>query len=138
MEPVGENMIVRVGVDIISVHRVRRVHERWGERFLSRVFTPQERSYCGTRVESLAARFAAKEAIAKALGTGVGDGICWRDLEVTVGANGPQVCLHNAALARAQSLGLHAWSLSLAHSDGVAIAVAVGYGVGEEEWETCQ
>ena len=73
-------MNLRVGVDIVSVERFERARQRWGHRFLRRVFTEAELQECQGRIQSLAARFAAKEAVMKVLGTGYSNGICWRDI----------------------------------------------------------
>lgn len=120
-------MIVRVGVDIIGVQRVARALERWGDRFLQRVFTEGELAACGHRVDSLAGRFAAKEAVLKALGTGLDQGICWRDVEIVRDSLGLSVRLHGRAREQALRLGLTEWTVSISHSDGFAAAVAVGY-----------
>jgi len=119
---------VRVGLDIVGVARIRAAQERWDVRFLERVFTPAERTYCQSRAESLAARFAAKEAVFKVLGTGWGQGVQWRDVEVVMGDMGPEICLHGEAAARATALNLASWSVSLTHSDGFAAAVVLAYG----------
>ncbi|MGQ9627480.1 MAG: holo-ACP synthase [Anaerolineae bacterium] len=114
-----------VGVDIVEIERVGRAVSRWGERFLGRVYTPQERAYCRGRVPSLAACFAAKEAVSKALGTGLGE-IAWQEIEVLHNERGqPSVRLHGKALARARSLGLGSFALSLSHSRDCALACAV-------------
>lgn len=120
-------MELRVGVDIIGVARVNRAVHRWRERFLHRVFTPEELAACHGRAESLAGRFAAKEAVLKALGTGLDNGICWRDVEILPHPGGLQVRLHGKAWEHAQALGLTAWAISISHSDGFAAAVAIGY-----------
>jgi holo-[acyl-carrier protein] synthase len=113
------------GIDAIEPARVAALAARWGERFLGRVFTPAERAVCRERPASLAARFAAKEAVAKALGTGVG-AVAWREIEILANPRGkPVVVLHGAAAARAAALGLRHWSVSLTHLSGIAMAVAV-------------
>jgi holo-[acyl-carrier protein] synthase len=120
--------VIRTGVDMIEIERVRAVLSRHGDRFLQRVYTVDEIAYCANRVESLAVRFAAKEAIAKALGTGAWrDGICWTDLEVVRNEESgePSIRLHNAAQAAANRLALDEWSLSLSHSRAYAIAFVV-------------
>ncbi len=114
-----------VGVDLIEVERVRDVLARHGERFLARVYTAAERTACSDSVERLAARFAAKEAVAKALGTGIGD-IGWRDIEVGGDARGrPIVTLHGPAAVRAADVGLTQLALSLSHTREHAIAFVV-------------
>ncbi len=123
--------MIRTGVDLIEIERVARAVARHGERFLGRIFTPGERSDCGDRVESLAARFAAKEAVAKALGTGAWrEGVCWTDMEVRRDPAGgpPRLLLHGRAAAVAQELGLVEWSVSLSHDRTHAIALVVALG----------
>ena len=116
------------GIDAIEPARVAALIARWGERFLGRVFTPAERAATRERPQSLAARFAAKEAVAKALGTGVG-AVAWREIEVLTNARGkPVLLLHGAAAARASALGLRHWSVSLTHLAGVALALVVATG----------
>lgn len=117
-----------VGVDIVEVPRIARALERWGERFLRRVYTPQEVAYCRGRVPELAVRFAAKEAVSKALGVGIWwrNGIGWTDAEVVADRLGkPGVVLHGRARARAEALGLAQWALSLSHTREHAIAMVV-------------
>lgn len=115
-----------VGVDLIEIERIAQAVQRWGDRFLLRVYTPGELAYARGRPPQLAARFAAKEAVMKALGTGV-RGVGWREVEVVrAPGQAPTVRLHGRALARAQRLGLVRFALSLAHSREHAIAVVVG------------
>lgn len=117
--------MLSTGVDIIEIDRVRQVLERYGERFLQRVFTPGEIAYCRRRAPNLAARFAAKEAAMKALGTGV-RGVGWRDIEVVRAASGaPGLRLHGRGLARAERLGVSETSLSMSHSREYAVAFVV-------------
>ena len=114
------------GVDIIEIPRIKRVFERYGERFLRRIYTDREIAYCRGRAPQLASRFAAKEATMKALGTGV-RGIRWRDLEVVRGrGQAPRIELHGTAQARADRLGLTDIALSLSHSREFAVASVVG------------
>lgn len=128
--------MLRTGVDIVRIERIRRAISRYDpsthahKRFLARLYTDAELRNCGDRAESLAARFAAKEAIAKALGTGAWrDGIRWVDLEIVSDARGaPSVRLHGAAARRAESLGLTQWSVSLSHDEERAIAFVVALG----------
>lgn len=118
-------MPIEVGLDAIEPERVARAVERWGEQFLSKVFTPAERELCRGRVLSLAGRFAAKEAVAKALGTGMG-AIAWRDIEVLADdRRRPTVNLHGAAARLAAARGLSNWSISLTHLRGIALAAVV-------------
>ena len=117
--------MLSVGVDIVEIPRVARVVERWGERFLRRVYTDREVAYCRGRIPELAARFAAKEAISKALGTGI-VGVAWREMEILADRRGkPLVFLHGRALVRAELLELDEWAVSLTHSDGNALAFVV-------------
>jgi holo-[acyl-carrier protein] synthase len=118
--------MLRVGVDIIEISRIRAVAERWGPRFLNRIFTPGELAYARGRPPQLAARFASKEAVMKLLGTGV-RGVGWREVEVIRQRTGaPAVALHGRALRRAQGLGLGDVSLSISHSREYAVAFVVG------------
>jgi len=117
-----------VGVDLVEIARIDRAIGRWGDRFLQRVYTPAEIAHCRGRVPELAARFAAKEAVSKALGVGIWwqGGIGWTDVEVRQDRLGkPEVSLSGRAAERAQALGLHVWAVSLSHSEEQAIAVAV-------------
>lgn len=117
--------MLSVGVDLIETPRVTRALERWGARFLGRVYTSAELAYCRGRIPELAARFAAKEAISKALGTGL-VGVDWREMEVLADGRGkPLVTLYGRALARAQELGLQRWAISLTHTDEQALAFVV-------------
>ena len=119
-------MIIGTGVDIAEVPRIRESIERYGDRFLQRIFTEGEIRYCEakvTRFESYAARFAAKEAGMKALGTGWNNGVRWRDIEV-VRQKGqrPTLQLHGQGAAIAAKLGLKNIALSLTHTSEQAIA----------------
>jgi holo-[acyl-carrier protein] synthase len=123
--------MLRTGVDQIEIDRVRKVVERHGNRFLTRVYTAAELAGCKGKIESLAARFAAKEAAAKALGTGIWrNGIRWIDIEVLRDhpSGAPQILLHCAASEQALSLGLTEWSISLSHDRDKAIAFVVALG----------
>ena len=114
------------GVDIIEIPRIRRVVERYGQRFLQRIYTNQEVAYCRGRAPQLASRFAAKEAVMKALGTGV-RGVRWRDIEVVRNrGQAPVIRLHGTALARAERLGINHLSVALSHSREYAVASVVG------------
>jgi holo-[acyl-carrier protein] synthase len=116
---------VAVGVDIIEVERVRKVYEHHGERFLQRVFTTMEVRQCRGKVTRLAGRFAAKEAISKALGTGL-HGVAWREMEVVQLRSGrPTVRLYGNAKQRAELLGLTAFDVSIADLQTFSIAIAV-------------
>lgn len=119
---------VAVGIDIIEIARIQRSLNDFGDRFLKRVYTEREREWYGSRVNELAARFAAKEATSKALGTGI-IGIRWREMEVLPNRRGkPVLILHGRAAERARQLGLTSFSVSLTHSrtDAMAFVVAKG------------
>lgn len=114
-----------VGVDVAEARRIAAALDRWGEQFLRRVFTDGEPVYCGRRIPQLTARFAAKEAVAKALGTGM-RGIGWREIEVvSTGSGRPTVVLHGRAHARARQLGISHLAISLSHTSESAIAFVV-------------
>ncbi|MFW6136032.1 MAG: holo-ACP synthase [Chloroflexota bacterium] len=122
--------MLTTGVDLIEIARVERMLERYGERFLERVFTPAEIAYSRRRTAELAARFAAKEAVAKALGVGMRmiarDGIGWQEAEIVGDHRGkPVVRLHGRAAERAEELGLGEWAVSLSHTQEHAIAFVV-------------
>jgi holo-[acyl-carrier protein] synthase len=120
--------MLRTGVDIIEIARVERVMARSGQRFLARIFTPQEQAYCQGKMASLAGRFAVKEAVAKALGTGIGE-MAWVEIEVVSNEVGrPELVLYGAAKRLADELGLAEWSISLSHTDRYAIGFAVATG----------
>lgn len=117
--------MLSTGVDIIEISRIRQVLERYGQRFLERVYTPSEIAYCRGRPANLAARFAAKEATMKALGTGV-RGVAWKDIEVVrLPSGAPSIKLHARGKRRAQRLAVGEISLSLSHSREYAVAFVV-------------
>lgn len=119
--------LVSVGVDVIEIARIQRALDDFGERFLRKVYTERERDRYGARVSELAARFAAKEATSKALGTGI-RGIRWREMEVLSNRRGkPVLVLHGSAAARAEKLGLMAFDVSLSHSRSDALAFVVAF-----------
>lgn len=114
-----------VGIDLIETDRVARVLEKHPERFITRVFTPAEAAFCRGRVPELAARFASKEAVMKALGTGARS-VAWRDIEVLPDRRGkPLVYLYGGAKARAEFIGLEAIDISLTHLGSFSMAVVV-------------
>jgi holo-[acyl-carrier protein] synthase len=118
-------MTLRTGVDLIETSRIADAIERHAERFLSRVFTDYELNECHGRVTSLAARFAAKEAVAKALGTGIGD-VSWQEIEIRSDEKkAPYVVLSGEGEKLAKQLGLLNWSISLSHTESHAIAFVV-------------
>ena len=117
--------MLTTGVDIIEVPRIKQVLDRYGQRFLNRVFTPSEIDYCNGRAPSLAGRFAVKEATMKALGTGV-RGVSWKDIEVVRADSGaPSVKLHGRAEKRAERLRIGEISVSISHSREYAVAFVV-------------
>lgn len=122
-------MIIAVGVDLVEISRIEEVFARRGDRFRRRVFTEGEIDYCELRASKLAsyaARFAAKEAVMKALGTGWSDGVGWKDIEVVNGPGGaPMIQLHRSALERMRELGATRAHVSLTHSRELAIAQIV-------------
>lgn len=114
------------GIDIIEIARIAYVLDRYGERFLSRIYTGREVIYCRGRPPQLASRFAAKEAMMKALGTGV-KGVRWRDIEIVRRkGRAPMVKLHGTAKDKADQLGISELALSLSHSKEFAVASVVG------------
>lgn len=114
------------GVDLIEIGRIAAVLERHPKRFLDKVFTAAEIAYCRGRVPELAVRFAAKEAISKALGTGL-KGVYFREMEIHNDLRGkPLVRLHGAAARRAGELGIESLEVSLSHTAELAIAQVVG------------
>jgi holo-[acyl-carrier protein] synthase len=119
-------MLVGTGIDLVEVPRIARSMERFGERFLRRVFTPEEIAFCRRKAnaaESFAARFAAKEAGAKALGTGIQHGVTWKEIEVRrLPGERPTLHLSGRARAIAGQLGVARVSLSLTHTAGLAMA----------------
>ncbi len=122
--PQGVN--IAVGIDIIEVERIRKVYEKHGERFLARVFTQNEVQQCRGKIIRLAGRFAAKEAISKALGTGM-RGVNWREMEIVQLRSGrPSVRLHGFAKQRSIQLGLSAFDVSIADLAQLSIAIAIG------------
>jgi holo-[acyl-carrier protein] synthase len=122
-------MILGVGTDLAEVERIGKSVERFGERFLTRVFTGRERAYAMKKAnwaESLAARFAGKEAGMKAIGTGMSRGVSWQHLEVANEPSGrPTLRLYGAALDAANALGVKRISLSLTHTKEIAFAVVI-------------
>jgi len=120
--------MLTTGVDIIEIPRIKQVLDRYGQRFLNRVFTPDEIAYCRGRAPNLAGRFAAKEAAMKALGTGV-RGVSWKDIEVIRADSGaPSLRLHGRAEKRAERLQMSEMSLSISHSREYAVAFVVAQG----------
>lgn len=119
---------LRTGVDLIEIDRFTSAFERYHQRLLQRLFTPTELEENGENMASLAARFAAKEAVAKAFGTGIGR-ITWHEIEIRRSHTGePILHLHGKAQQLAQAQHLNTWSLSLSHSQNHAIAFVVALG----------
>ncbi len=121
-------MKLATGVDLIEIVRIHEAIDRHGERFIARIFTETEQRECAGRFASLAARFAAKEATAKALGCGIGD-VTWLDIEIRGDENhAPHLFLHGEGERLARKLGLSDWSVSLSHTETQAIAFVVAVG----------
>lgn len=116
----------RCGIDMIEVQRIEEGILRFGDRFFERFFTDGERRDCDEQPHRLAARIAAKEAVAKALGTGIGD-VKWVEIEIRVNnpRKRPVLHLHGAAADYSQRLGLTAWDVSLTHTREYASAIAI-------------
>jgi holo-[acyl-carrier protein] synthase len=120
--------MIRTGVDVIEIGRIDRAILRHGHRFFERFYTERELIDSDGHTPALAARFAAKEAVAKALGTGIGD-IGWKHIEIINGPRRePYLRLHGAADVLAVQLGLSAWSISLSHTEEHAVAIAFASG----------
>jgi holo-[acyl-carrier protein] synthase len=119
--------LLRSGVDIIEVNRIDHAIVRHGQRFFDRFYTSQELIDAKGQIPALAARFAAKEAVAKALGTGIGQ-VAWKEIEVVTGPRRePLLRLHGNAQEMSETLGLTDWAISLSHTDQHAVAVAVAF-----------
>lgn len=122
-------MILGHGIDLVEIARVTETLERFGERFREKIFTPGERDYCQAQANPaphFAVRFAAKEAAAKALGTGIGSHAGWQEIEVARDAEGrPGLRLTGAAAALAQEMGVKRALVSLTHSRGMAQASVI-------------
>jgi holo-[acyl-carrier protein] synthase len=118
--------ITELGIDIIKVERIRASLERFGSRFTRRVLTPSEQRYVRDRPETMAGRWAAKEAVSKVLGLGV-RGIGWRDIEIERLPTGqPAVRLHGRAQVRAEQLGMGRIAVTISHEADYAVAMAFG------------
>jgi holo-[acyl-carrier protein] synthase len=122
-------MIAGIGVDIVDIARIQALLDRYGERFLRRVYTEKETAYAmggANRAERLAGRFAVKEAVMKALGTGKSLGILWRDVETVRGRMGkPDVHLHGQAVKWAKLRGGGAVHVTITHDGGKAVAFVI-------------
>jgi len=119
-------VIVGTGIDLIEMERIRAIQQRHPERFIDRILTVAEKNYVlqyKDPTQRLAGRFAAKEAALKALGTGVDDGIGWKDVEILPDERGkPLLSFHGKAALRAQSLGATVYHVTITHSDTMAMA----------------
>ncbi len=121
-------MIIRSGVDIIEIGRFEEQKVEIRKRFFARVFTVRELSLIRNSTASAAGKFAAKEAVAKALGCGIGE-VHWQDIEILQKKNGePRLILHARAQEISNELGITTWSLSISHSRQNAVALAVAAG----------
>ncbi len=121
------------GIDLIEIERIQKALDRHGERFLKRIYTPAELQIARGSAPELAARFAAKEAASKALGTGIGP-VSWREIEIVNKPSGkPVLRLSGRAKTIAQAQGFDTWSVSLTHSRGMAAAVVVCLGKTRDE-----
>ena len=121
-------MKISTGVDLVEIDRIGEVIARHGKHYLDRIYTPAELEYCGKRTESLAGRFAAKEAVVKALGCGIGD-VTWKEIEILGDEqNAPTLTLRGMAEQKARELGLTTWSVSISHSQSHTVALVVAMG----------
>lgn len=122
-------MILAIGIDIVEVARIERAIDRLGRRFIERVFTEAEAGYCDARPSAAihyAGRFAAKESAMKALGTGWGEGVAWRDVEILAsGVGPPSLVFHGVALERFRELGASRALVSISHTGGLAVAQTI-------------
>ena len=125
----GVELVSAVGVDVIEIDRVEATLAKFGARFLGRVYTKLEVAACRGRVNELAVRFAAKEAVMKALGRGWGSKVRWLDIEVGRARSGkPEIVLHDKTAQLAEQLGIRRWALSITHTKehGLAYVIAEG------------
>ncbi len=122
-------MIAGIGIDIVDIERIGAVLSRYGDRFMERVFTDAEAAYARKSVkpaERLAGRFAVKEAVLKAFGTGKSQGIRWRDVETVRGPMGrPQVVLYGNAIKHLNKIGGHTIHVTITHDGGKAVAFVI-------------
>jgi holo-[acyl-carrier protein] synthase len=127
-------VVVGIGIDVVEIARVRRLMERWQDRFLRRVFTEAELAYALGRhdpAQHLAARFAAKEATLKALGTGLSMGVRWREMEVRrAGDQRPRLALSGRTAELGAAKGVRRLHVSLSHDAGLAVAQVLAEGEG--------
>jgi holo-[acyl-carrier protein] synthase len=115
-----------IGIDLIEIHRIQESISRWGERFLKRIYTEAELKVYRDKIESLAARFAAKEAVMKALNVR-SNSISWQEIEVLASPSGkPEINLSGKAANQAHELGLCGFEISLSHTKENAVAIVIG------------
>lgn len=120
--------MLAIGVDIIETERVAQSIQKFGDRFLKRIYTERELAYCRGQVGSLAARWAAKEAVGKAFGTGIGD-VSWQEIEIISNEKRcPSIQLYGAAADLAAQMGISRFAVSLSHTKDYAVAFVVGEG----------
>ncbi len=122
---------IGIGMDATDLPRIARTLQRYGERFLLRIFTDAEVAYCTRRrdpVPHLAGRFAVKEAAMKALGTGHSRGVLWKDVEVVRAGGPPQLRFHGGAARRAEAMGVRRSLVTITHSEGLALAQVMLFG----------
>jgi holo-[acyl-carrier protein] synthase len=120
--------ILGIGLDATDIPRIAEVYERYGARFLRRVFTDGEIAYCTRRrdpVPSLAGRFAVKEAAMKALGTGHSQGVLWKDIEVIRRGGPPRLQLHGGAARRAEAMKIRGSFVTITHANALALAQVI-------------
>jgi holo-[acyl-carrier protein] synthase len=121
--------IVAIGLDLARIDRLEAVYARHRDRFLERIFTAGERSYCDKRASRMASytgRFAVKEAVMKALGTGWSSGVTWREIEVVrESGSAPKLVLHGMTARVAETKGIHRFHITITHDGGIAAAVAI-------------
>ena len=128
-------MIIKTGVDIIEIARFEEQQPALRKRFFRRIFTTRELALIQNSLPSAAGRFAAKEAVAKALGCGIGN-VHWQDIEILQSTSGePNLILHKKAVEASKQQGLQTWSLSISHSRQYAVAFAVAIGAHQAEFE---
>ena len=126
------SVVAGIGVDVVEIARIAAAVARHGDRFLARLFTPGELAYCGKMKQPMAcyaARFAAKEAVSKAFGTGIGPDVTWHDIDVCRKANGaPYITLRGAGARFAAAHGIREVLISLSHTESYAVAQAIALG----------
>tara|TARA_B100001029_G_scaffold176403_1_gene179284 strand:- start:2254 stop:2643 length:390 start_codon:yes stop_codon:yes gene_type:complete len=120
------NEMQAIGIDAIEIDRIEKVYQKFGDKFLARVYTQKEIAFCRGRILELSARFAGKEAAMKALGTGI-IGISWKEIEILSNRRGkPVIYFHGKAKKRAIDMKLRATDISITHLNSIAIVIVVG------------